>query len=177
MGGAPVRRKGFTLLELVVVVAIISILVVLAAPSLSRYVARTRLRLTALSLVQDLRDMQMNAVVEDTFYTIVFITNENRYYVRPGTRSYAPPGASRTERSLSRHAGFPLARGKRTPVSAVFGTQTSMVSPVVTMSFNEAGRPAGGSGGGHVTLMDVFDDRVDVIVTPVDGIVRMQWFH
>jgi prepilin-type N-terminal cleavage/methylation domain-containing protein len=115
-----VRRKGFTLLELVLTVAIILIIVTLAAPSLSHYVARTRLRLTALGLVQDLRDMQANAVAEDSFYTIVFVTNENRYYVRPGTRSYAPPGTVKTERSLSRFAGFPLARGKRVPVSAVF---------------------------------------------------------
>ena len=171
------RRKGFTLLELVVTVAIILIILALAAPSLSHYVARTRLRLTALGLVQDLRDMQANAVAEDSFYTIVFVTNENRYYVRPGTRSYAPPGTVRTERSLSRFAGFPLAVGKRDPVSAVFGPQTSMVSPVVTMSFNGMGRPSGASGGGHVSLIDAYDDRVDVIVTPVDGSVRMQWFE
>jgi len=117
-----VRRKGFTLLELVVVVGIMLIIVGLVGPSLSRYAARTRLRLTALGLVEDLRDVQMNAVVEDTFYTMVFVTNENRYYFRQGTKPYAPPRTVRTERSLSRYAGFPLAVGKRSLVSAVFGT-------------------------------------------------------
>ena len=141
------RRKGFTLLELVVTIAIIMILVAIATPTLERYVARVQLRLAGTTLVQDLRDMQANAVGEDSFYTMVFVTDENRYYFRQGTESYAPAGTVRTERSLSRYAGFPLAVGKRDPVSAVFGSETSMVSPVVTMSFNAMGRPAGGSGG------------------------------
>jgi type II secretory pathway pseudopilin PulG len=169
-----VRRKGFTVLELVVTIAIIMMLVTVAMPSLERYVARVQLRLAGTTLVQDLRDMQANAVGEDSFYTMVFVTDENRYYFRQGTESYAPVGTVRTERSLSRYAGFPLAVGKRDPVSAVFGSETSMVSPVVTMSFNAAGRPAG-TGGGHVSFMNVYDERVDIIVTPVDGSIRMEW--
>jgi len=120
--------------------------------------------------------MQANAVCEDCFYTMVFVTNENRYYFREGTKSYAPPGAVRTERSLSRYAGFPLAVGKRSPVSAVFGPETSMQTPLVTMSFNAMGRPAG-TGGGHVSFINAYDERVDVIVTPVDGNIRMAWVH
>jgi len=170
-----VRRKGFTLLELVVTMAIVMVLVTIAVSPLDRYVARVRLRFAGMTLVQDLHDMQANAVCEDASYTIVFVTDENRYYIRPGTKSQALPGSSRVERSLSRYAGFPLAVGKRDPVSAVFGTQTSMVSPVVTMSFNAMGRPAGGSGGGHVSFMNMYDERVDVIVTPVDGNIRMEW--
>jgi len=62
--------------------------------------------LAGMTLVQDVRDMRANAVCEDCFYTIVFLTNENRYYFREGTKSYAPPGAVSTERSLSRNAGL-----------------------------------------------------------------------
>jgi len=174
MQGVPVRRKGFTLLELVVAMAIVMILVTIVVVPLDRYVARVRLRFAGMTLVQDLRDMQANAVCEDAFYTIVFVTDENRYYIHPGTKSYAPPGSSRVERSLSRYAGFPLAAGKRSPVSAVFGSETSMQTRVVTMSFNSMGRPAG-TGGGHVTFINVYGDRVDVIVTPVDGNIRMAW--
>ena len=168
------RRKGFTLLELVVAMVIVMILLTIAAPRLDRYVARVRLRFAGMTLVQDFRDMQVNAVCEDCFYTIVFVTNENRYYFRQGTKSYAPPGTVRTERSLSRYAGFPLAVGKRSPVSAVFGSETSMQTPLVTMSFNSMGRPAG-TGGGHVTFINAYGERVDVIVTPVDGNIRMAW--
>jgi prepilin-type N-terminal cleavage/methylation domain-containing protein len=169
-----VRRKGFTLLELVVAMVIVMILLTIAVPRLDRYVARVRLRFAGMTLVQDFRDMQANAVCEDCFYTIVFVTNENRYYWRQGTKSSAPPGTVRTERTLSRYAGFPLAVGKRFPISAVFGLETSMQTPLVTMSFNAMGRPAG-TGGGHVTFIDLYGDRVDVIVTPVDGNIRMAW--
>ncbi|MGB9666437.1 MAG: prepilin-type N-terminal cleavage/methylation domain-containing protein, partial [Candidatus Cryosericum sp.] len=153
------RRKGFTLQELVIVVAIIAILLAIAVPRFDRYLARIRLQLAAVTLVQDLRDMQMNAEIDECFYTIVFVTNENRYYFRKGTQAWAPPGTVRTERYLSRVAGFPMAVGKRVPVSAVFGFQTSMETSVVTMSFNEMGRPAGASGGGHVTFIDPYGDR------------------
>jgi prepilin-type N-terminal cleavage/methylation domain-containing protein len=77
-------RYGFTLLELVVVMAIVMILVTIAVVPLDRYVARVRLRFAGMTLVQDLRDMQANAVCEDSFYTMVFVTNENRYYFRQG---------------------------------------------------------------------------------------------
>jgi len=170
-----VRKKGFTLLELVVAMAIVVILLTIAMPRLDRYVARVRLQFVGMTLVQDLRNMQMDAEADESFYTVVFVTNENRYYFRQGTKSYAPPGAIRTERLLTRYAGFPLAVGERNPVSAVFGIQTSMISPIVTMSFNEMGRPAGASGGGHVTFLDKYGDRLDVIVTPVDGNIRMAW--
>jgi len=170
-----VRKKGFTLLELVVAMAIVVILLTIAIPRLDRYVARVRLQFAGMTLVQDLRNMQMDAEADESFYTVVFVTNENRYYFRQGTKSYAPPGAIRTERLLTRYAGFPLAVGERNPVSAVFGIQTSMISPIVTMSFNEMGRPAGASGGGHVTFLDKYGDRLDVIVTPVDGNIRMAW--
>jgi prepilin-type N-terminal cleavage/methylation domain-containing protein len=101
-----VRRKGFTLLELVVTMTIIVILMTAGMSVGERYVSRVRLRFAGMILVQDLPDMQANAVSEDCFYTYVFVTNENRYYFRQGTKSYAPPGAVRTERSLSRYAGF-----------------------------------------------------------------------
>ena len=168
------RRKGSSLLELVVVVAIVAILAAVAVPSFSRWLAHARLQVAGTMLAQDFRDLQVHAVGEDCYYTIVFVTDENRYYYRPGTVSWTPPGAHRVERSLGGQAGFPLAMGKRVPVSAVFGPQTSLRTPVVAMSFNAMGRPAG-TGGGHVTLMNRYDERVDVIVTPVDGLIRMEW--
>ena len=170
------RRRASTLLELVVAVTIVVILGSIAIPSFGRMLAHLQLRMAGTTLVQDLRDLQVHAVGEDCYYTIVFVTNANRYYYREGTKSFAPAGAIRAERTLSSSAGFPLAMGKRSPVSAVFGPETSMVSPVVTMSFNAMGRPAQ-TGGGHVTLMNRYGERVDVIVTPVDGIIRMEWVH
>ena len=171
------RRKGFTLLELVVAMAIVMILVSIAMAGYGRNLGRLRLRFVGMTLVADLRQMQAEAITEGAYHTIVFVTDENRYYFREGTKSWAPTGAVRVERRLDSGAGFPLAVGKWDPVSAVFGPQTSMVSPVVTMSYNELGHPAGDSGWGHVTLVTPYGDRLNVIVTSVDGSARMQWFQ
>jgi Tfp pilus assembly protein FimT len=172
-----VYRRGTSVLELVVVVAIIAVLTLCGIPAYARRVARLQLQLAGTTLVRDLREMQAEAVVDGTFHTIVFVTNENRYYFREGTRSWAPAGAVRVERRLSSSAGFPLAAGKRDPKSAVFGFQSSMASPVVTMSFNELGHPAGYSGWGHVTLVTPYGDRLDVIVSSDEGWTRMEWVH
>jgi len=168
-------RHGFTLIELMVAIAIIIILTAFVIPNFGHGIARIRLRFAGMTLVQDLRQMQAEAVTESSYRTIVFVTDENRYYFREGTKSWAPTGAVSVERRLNSSAGFPLAAGKRQPVSAVFGTQSSMVSSIVTMSYNELGHPSDDSGWGHVTLVTPYGDRLDVIVTSVDGSARMEW--
>ena len=86
-------RRGSSLLELIVVVAIVAILAAVAIPSFSRMLAHLQLRIAGTSLVQDLRDLQVHAIGEDCYYTIVFVTNAKRYYYREGTKSFAPAGA------------------------------------------------------------------------------------
>jgi len=171
-----VRRKGTTLVELLVVITIILLLASFAIPSFARYLAHARLQLAGTTLVQDLQTIQTCAIGDDDYYTIVFITNQNRYYFRPGTTSYAPAGAVSTERQLSTLAGFPLVTlNKVSPVSAVFGPESSSRAyPIVTMSFNGAGRPSQ-TGGGHVTLVNRYYERIDVVITPVDGHITMRW--
>ena len=61
------RRKGFTLLELVLTMAIILILMTAGMSLGERYVSRVPLRFAGMTLVEDLRDMQANAVCEDCF--------------------------------------------------------------------------------------------------------------
>jgi prepilin-type N-terminal cleavage/methylation domain-containing protein len=48
-------RKGFTLVELTVVIAVVSILAGVSVPYVGKYVARRQLEASAFALVQDLR--------------------------------------------------------------------------------------------------------------------------
>lgn len=111
------RRKGFTLPEQVLVVAIVMILVAVAVPSLDRYVARVRLQLAGMTMEQDLRQMQAEAVTENSYHTIVFFTDENGYYFREGTKSWrrrmpSGGGAAELKRGVST-GGLQAAAGLR----------------------------------------------------------------
>jgi type IV fimbrial biogenesis protein FimT len=61
----PSRRKaahGFTLIEILIVVAIASIAMTLAAPSLRSFIADQHVRVTAADLAQDLQYARVNAI-------------------------------------------------------------------------------------------------------------------
>jgi type II secretion system protein H len=61
----PVRRKsarGFTLIEILIVVAIAAISMTLAAPSLRSFIADQHVRVTAADLAQDLQYARVNAI-------------------------------------------------------------------------------------------------------------------
>ena len=81
--GAGRRRPGFTLFELVTVVAIVLLLTGMAVPGLQGPIARDRVQTAALQLAQDLRLVRDNAVTyQADLY--VYVSTENgangRYY-------------------------------------------------------------------------------------------------
>ena len=62
--------------------AIVIILVSIAMARYGRNLGCLRLRFAGMTLVADLRQMQAEAVTEGAYHTIVFVTDENRYYFR-----------------------------------------------------------------------------------------------
>lgn len=58
-------KKGFTLIELICILAIISIILAIASPSIGAYMRKDRLRLAAERLVNDLRYAKMYAMSKD----------------------------------------------------------------------------------------------------------------
>lgn len=66
------RRSGFTLIELMVAVAVLAIVVALAAPSLRRYVEVQRLRAVNSQLVTDLQFARSEAVSRNARVRVTF---------------------------------------------------------------------------------------------------------
>ncbi len=89
-------NKGFSLIELMIVIAIIGILATIASFSWQRYVSNTNLRTAARDLATDFNNMRQNAVSKlDTTHTIVFDSAANTYTITGTTvqtKSLAPPG-------------------------------------------------------------------------------------
>ena len=73
------NKKGVTLIELVVVMAIIAIGAVLLAPNIGGWIPNYRLRSATREIVSALRVAQMKAISSNTEYQVVF---------DPGARNY-----------------------------------------------------------------------------------------
>lgn len=77
--------RGYTLVELMGVVAIAGLLMALAVPSYNNQLAKERLELTAAQLASDIRSLQQLALAEESSeYKIAFYYNLNNYTVSKG---------------------------------------------------------------------------------------------
>jgi prepilin-type N-terminal cleavage/methylation domain-containing protein len=69
------RRSGFTLIEVLVTVAVVVVLVALAGPSFQNLIAMQRLRSITAQLVTDLRFARNEAVLRNTMVRLSFQSN------------------------------------------------------------------------------------------------------
>ena len=76
------NKKGITLIELMVTVAIIGIVVGIAIPSFTSYLPRLRLNGAARDLISDLRLARSLAVGENKQYKVVFDVANESYTIR-----------------------------------------------------------------------------------------------
>jgi len=77
--------KGFTLVEILTVIVIISILLTIAPSMFTAYRQRTNLREAAGALAEDIKLAKQRAVAENVPYTITFDVNNNSYRIQGGT--------------------------------------------------------------------------------------------
>ena len=76
------NKKGVTLIELVVVFAIIGIAAALATPSIGSWMPKYRLRSAARDIVSTMRNAQMKAVTNNIAYQVDFNVGANSYVLQ-----------------------------------------------------------------------------------------------
>jgi prepilin-type N-terminal cleavage/methylation domain-containing protein len=77
--------KGFSLIELMIVIAILGIVLAIAAPNFNKYRQNTNLREAARDLASDISLYRQRAVAENIHYQIVFNQAANNYTVQRET--------------------------------------------------------------------------------------------
>ena len=81
------RRNGFTLIEMIIVIAIMGILFAIAIPQWGRYRQNADLKTAARNIAADIADIKAKATTERLTYTITFNTAGNDYQI---TREQSP---------------------------------------------------------------------------------------
>jgi len=147
------RTKGYTLIELMVVVGIISLLLGLSLNGLNNLIQRSKLNRAAALLSSELKDTQSRAFYEGVYYKIEFYTtfnwptSSNKYKILKGSESELC---------------------KEIKLEGVELYKTNFTKNKV--SFYPSGIP---SMGGTVTLKNKRGKVLYVIMTPVTARVRV----
>ena len=84
--------KGFSLLELMVVLVLIGVGSLLVLPAMDRRLGRLEVRKSALRLAAVARDLRSKAVYKGSLQNLVLIPSENSYQTASGSTVHLPAG-------------------------------------------------------------------------------------
>jgi type IV fimbrial biogenesis protein FimT len=150
------NKRGVTLLELVVVFAIIAIGAVLAVPNMGPWIANYRLRTAARDITSTLRVAQMRAVSNNTDYGVAFNTGNRQY-------------------QLYRSSGGLVTDGPLTdlPKGIQFNSVTFAIDSTLNLPFARF-LPNSSSNGGRVILQNTKGSQREITVLLSTGRITSQ---
>lgn len=173
------QRKGFTVVELVAVMAIIAILLGVGIPVTSNIVIERSLYNTAAQIEQDIVLVQQLAISHasdsNVRFRIRFYPQLNEYRVETTEDSNIVTGSGRIiKRKFNPNIGFPVYFGKSVPDSVTFGPKSiPSTCSTLDINFNNEGVPR--QGGGHVNLINSGATKQISVIVSVIGRVRIEW--
>lgn len=74
------KQSGFTLIELIVIIAIVAVFAAIAVPNFLSYMPKSRLNGAARQVMGDLMAARMKAVKENTTVTVTMVSNSDHEY-------------------------------------------------------------------------------------------------
>ena len=181
MGLFEKRRKAFTLIELIVVIAIIIILTGIGIPFTSNVIAERSLYNAAAQVQQDILLIQNLAITHSSDNTvrfrIRFFPQSNEYRIETTEDANIVSGKGKIiKRKFSDAYGFPIYFGKSVPESVVFGkSRVPATTATIDLNFNNVGNPKMPGGAGHVTLINSTGSKEIKVIVSVIGRVRIEW--
>lgn len=125
------EQKGFTLIELMVVVSISAILLMLAVPSFNDSLARRRLEGVATELITDLQYARTQAIGNNA--DISLVTSATGY-----TISGTSGGVNVTYKTIALNTGLSMTQ----PVTVTFSAFRGFSSAVATITVSSTSTPA-----------------------------------
>ncbi|MCX6328165.1 MAG: prepilin-type N-terminal cleavage/methylation domain-containing protein [Bacteroidia bacterium] len=172
------RRKAFTFIELIVVIAIIIILAGIGIPFTSNVIAERSLYNAATQVQQDILLIQNLAITHSSDnaarFRIRFYPTQNRYVIEASEDANLVTGKGKLiKRQFTSTIGFPLFFGKNVPDSVVFGVKSCPPSSYLDVSFNNSGVPH--TGGGHINLINKSGSKQIKVIVSLIGRVRIEW--
>jgi prepilin-type N-terminal cleavage/methylation domain-containing protein len=145
------EEAGFTLVELLCVIALLGMIISLAAPAMTAVGGSRNLELAARSMAMDMRRTQQRSITAGWTQRIEFRIYNNDYRIKDG-KTGAVERISLPEGVSYRSVNFPTDGGYH------------------VLSFNRSGAP---NRGGTVALANASGELIYIIVTPATGRVRI----